>query len=341
MTTQTNFALRVYDGTEDPVTGRRMPDDLHPQMSLYEFWYMYVLPVVLDAGGAADLNICQYRESLRLWEEYTGGPALCDIDDYVCAEFVSAMKNREWRGKRVKSNTVRKHCIAVAKCLRLAGPRDYRTPAGQGLIRQVPYMPTPVDTADPPARDLSMEEIEAWLAACADARRPNLNGIDTAAWWTALILWSYNTGMRIGTTLTVTWSMFEDHWLVVPAAQMKGRRRGRKIWINQFARAAIETIRTDDDRLFSWSNLLASFHQVRRAAFEDLIAANPGRFAMHNLRRSLLTWLSMHNHFVARLQAGHSLAGDVLARFYVNPAIVRELMEKVPQPKLPQQEGEF
>lgn len=311
---------------------------LFQSQTLGGFYTDFARPCVLVAGGAAPANLAQYDESLRLWQHYTGDPPLPEIDDFACAAFVEALSARVWRGRRVKPATVRKHCVAVGAILKLAGPRSPQNPAGQGLIDQVPYLPRPRAEEDFPARDLSLEEIEQWLAGCQAATGPKIPGVEPAAWWRALVLWSYNTGLRIGTTLAARWGWIEGDWLIVPAAADK-RRRGRKLWLNRPALEAAARIRRGD-LVFGWTYRLQSFHQIRRCLVAAIDAERSERFRMHNLRRSLLTFLAAQNPAVARLQAGHSLSRDVLLRHYTDPAIVAELMARVPQPRCEAGDGE-
>lgn len=308
------------------------PPALSPALTLREFFEQYVLPVYLRGRRAAESTVGQWRESVRLWAAYTGGPPLGAIDDYVCAEFVAGLSARKWRGTILSPNTVRKHVVPIAKILSLAGPRTQREPAGKGLLAEVPYLPKPPERVEPSERDLSLAEIEQWMAACDGATRPRIAGVEPADWWRALILWQYNTGLRIECSLSVEWSMLGPRWLEVPARLVKGRKRGVKIWINEAARAAVARVRTGSPRILSYPYQAKSFHAQRRAVVARIDGEHSERFKTHNLRRSLLTWLARHNPLVAKLQAGHSMGGDVLGKFYVNPSVVERLMSRVPQP---------
>ncbi|HUX15129.1 MAG TPA: site-specific integrase [Phycisphaerae bacterium] len=225
----------------------------------------------------------------------------------------------------------------------LAGPRSRDNPEGparDGLFghddaggpRWAPRLKAPPERVEEPTAIFSLEEIGHWLEACQSATLPKLPGVDPAAWWRALVAFAYNTGLRIDTLVRVRWEHVEGRWLVVPAALMKRRRRGARIYLNRRALAAARSIRTDGEpRLFAWPAGLNQLHRARRRILDASRIEPRRRFGFHALRRALLSWLTARNPAVAKLQAGH-VGGDVTLRYYVSPAIVGRFLERVPQP---------
>lgn len=82
-----------------------------------------------------------------------------------------------------------------------------------GLIPKAPKFrtPRPQRVMRPP---LSLEQIQGWLDATSVARSPRIPNVDAATWWRALVLFGYNTALRIDTLMRLEWSMFvEPGWL--------------------------------------------------------------------------------------------------------------------------------
>jgi len=319
------------------------PGSLTPRTTLSRFFKTYGRQCLADRG-ASRANVAQYEESVRLWGEATGDPQLQWIRRGTIVEFRNYLAGRPGRASaRVSQNTVRKHLIAIKAVLRWAGPRGSATPEAyskRGLFGVDedgdPRLPPPIKL--PPAQSktpdpLSLENIARWMRACDVARVPKLTGVTPGDWWRGLIAFSYNVGTRINTTLAIEWSMVRGNWLVIPADDVKGRRGELRIWFNAAARQAAEAVRTDHRRLFPWPHTPQHVINVQaRIIAASEIPEEEAYGGTHRLRKALATWLTARNPAVARMQLGHSLAGDVLLAHYADPAIIGRLMERVPQP---------
>lgn len=299
----------------------------------------------LEDRGAAEQNVAQYAESVRIWAEATGDPSLKRIRRSTISAFRRHLESRPGlQAERLSPNTVLKHLVAIKAVLRWAGPRtgnNGEAYSKRGLFgadedgdpRLAPNVPLPARTTKTPD-PFSLEDIGHWLRACEAARAPRIRGVAAADWWRALILFSYNVGTRIETTLKITRAMIRGKWLVIPASAVKGHRADLKIWLNAFAlRAAVAIQSSGNDRLFAWPHTRNYFAHVQAEIIRNSEIPEAERYGgTHRLRKALATWLTGHNPAVARMQLGHSLAGDVLLAHYANPQIVKRLMERVPQP---------
>jgi len=202
---------------------------------------------------------------------------------------------------------------------------------GYNLIETVPWLPKlKVTTKLRP--DLTLQEIEEWWDVVAAATRPQTPaGVSTPDWWRAWLLFSYNTALRISTTLLVEWKHVKEDWLHLPGEIMKGGRAA-KVYLNTTAAAAIEMIRTDDPKVFSWKYQISHIHLCRRETVDQDNHPERANWTSHALRRTLDTWLTERNPAVAKLQLAHAQR-DIDLRHYVQPRIVKPLMEEVPQPR--------
>jgi integrase len=336
--------LRLFDPL--PPAGRSRPTmRLSPNMTLSEFFAAHVLPAFLRPTNASKRNIDQYRESLKLWEAITAGPSIHQIGQATCAEFVAKLQQRKWRGARISVNTVRKHCVAVQKIIDLAGPRTRKNRVAVGLFcEEPPYLERPAKQTHPVRDDFSLDEIRAIIAACqAAVATDNLAGVPPTIWWTSLFLFLQNTGLRIGTAMCASWSMFDPHypgWLDIPPAAYKGGRNGGYFYVNSHARKAIEQVRqlagADCPSLFPWKNWPVSANWLQRCRRKIMDSSGlPGhrRFGFHGCRKFLGTWVAPQNALLASIILGHKSA-NVTRDSYVNPKVVEELLERVPQPTI-------
>jgi len=300
------------------------------EITLGEFFTTCFLPKHLAAEDAAPGTIEDYRLAVAQWKQYTRDPPLWSIDQDICLRFQERLKTREYRGRTIKAITVNNRCARIAKLLRLAGPTNGHG-AGYGLIAHVPQFARVRQDHDPPRPALSIEAIESWWDAVADARTPLIPGVEPADWWRALVLWGHNTGFRIKATLLAEWDMIDGHWLTAPGRIMK-RRRGGRFYVNSTAQAALYRIRTSSPTIFSWPYTIGHIHTARRKVLDQKHYPERSLWSSQALRRTLLTWLAERNPAVAQLQAGHR-GTSVLMKHYVQPEIVEGLLEQVPQPR--------
>jgi len=311
---------------------RHEPDRADPAaMTLAEFFRSYAQRNFLAARQAKPRNVEQYRESMRLWQQYTGDPPLPAIDQEQLTAFSLALQQRTWRGKAIDNRTVNKHLKSVQTVLRLAGPRGERNRLGCGLLAEVPYAALLPESRRRPKPPALLAEVEAAWDVMGEAVEPRVHGIRAGQWGRALWLVLWNTGLRIDAALRAEWRMVEDRWLVVPAGCGKTRHESW-IWLNEPALRALQLIRTASPKLFSWPWDPRHWHKFRRTLFA--IEGHPERstWKTHALRRALATYLARHNPAVADLMLGHS-GRSILLDHYVDPSIVADLMGRREQPR--------
>ncbi|MCC6127434.1 MAG: tyrosine-type recombinase/integrase [Pirellulales bacterium] len=314
-------------------------------MRLSEFFDAFIIPNYLLATRAAPRNIDQYRETLKLWAELTGDPPLESIRQGTASAFVQGLTYRIFRGKQIGPNTIRKHCTALQKMLDLAGQRTRTTRIAAGLLSgELIYLERPPRQRKMVRDDFTLAEISSILNACHFApQTTSLYRIPADVWWQTLYLFLMNTGMRIGSAMLADWEMFDPAnpgWLDIPADCFKGRRQGGYFYVNTHARAALTRLREFVPKklrgksLFPWSNWPKSQFWLQSCRRQILNASDippRRRFGFHGCRKFLGTWLAPQNGLLASIVLGHK-GQNTTRESYVNPKVVEEFLEKVPQP---------
>lgn len=314
-----------------------------PDVTLSAFYAGYVEPICL--ASAAPRNREQYQGTMRLWVALTGDPQLRVITNATCAAFVASLVSRvdgrytryPERGGRLSPNTVRKHCAVIGRCLSLAGEPSRSNRLGAGLLEVVPWLEAPPMVLDDPD-GFTVAEVERVLEATRFAKRPEkIPGVSAPAWWAGLILFDHNTGLRLGELLALRWSWIREDeagssWLHVPAEFMKGRRRGRRVYLNRFALAALASIRGERELIFPWPHCPSWLHECRLRILEAAGLPPERRFGFHGLRKRHITEVAMQNAMAAQLTAGHTSARTTIDHYTMREVLVPAL-DALPQPK--------
>jgi integrase len=344
--------FRLFCGDPNSAAEEPLQSPSGPSLdwTIRQFFEGFVLPRYLVAKNRQPGTIKLYRQVVDLWEELTPNPSLRSIeqDDDLCRDFVEALKRRPGLKKKSKvaPNTVRKLCVHFQKILDLAGPKNRRNRSPARLMGESPYVERPEAVHTPPDGDFTLDEIGMWLGVCDRARNAkNLGGLDPQKFHSALILFCYNTGFRIDTVMSASWDMIgrtKTDWITIPPQIYKGRKWGGDFYLNRHARAAIESIRTrKSNLLFPWRGWPSSQSWLQESRREILALTNirpHRRFGFHGLRNSLGTWLAAKNPMVSSIVLGHRMGetagfSATTRDFYVNPDIVVEWLEQVPQPR--------
>jgi len=132
--------------------------------------------------------------------------------------------------------------------------------------------------------------------------------------------------------------VLRDQWLLIPAEIFKGHQRDVLVYVPKVALEMVRRLPVDE-RLFPWPCALRTV-QNQLKLLRDLSAmpAEEKHGGVHRLRARLLTTLAQHNPLVAKYQAGHSIAGDVLLEHYVAGqqfSTWPDLMERLPRLRMP------
>lgn len=185
-------------------------------------------------------TVAEYRATLNVWTALMDPVAVSDISEDTIAIFSQRVAARPGRRGPLSRNTIRKHLRHLRCLLRELGPR--RNGRGLGYLAEAPYikMPAPIRR---PIVAFTTKQLSALIAA-ADYFVPGdgaTGDVPPAQWWRTLLIVLWNTAWRISTALNLRWDwLSEDGWTAVPAAYLKGKRVGRRFYLNQPARRAVE-----------------------------------------------------------------------------------------------------
>jgi len=322
-----------------------MKKRLRKKMTATQFYHQYVKPTCRVAMDLSPKTIDLDEIALKYWRRFTGDPPLKKITRKTVLKFAMGLKTLPGRDGNMAPSTQQTRIVHMQTILHLAGPQTPDHDMAVGLFkRPLPRIPRPkVVQGDP--KMLPMRQIEAWLRACDYAGSPRLPNIHPPTWWRALILYTYNTGMRIDTIMKSEWAWLDDEgWLSVPAWAYKGGRMFRRFYVNSFAREAIEVLRDSGyDRIVPWPNYPESdrWLQDRRAwLWKKAGITDQKGNGFHGLRRTLLNEVAKEDIEVARVVAGHT-RGDVLMEHYVNrDELISQALDGVRQPFDAEQETE-
>ncbi len=351
------LVLRTADdfARQDCCDNSRSPS---PDWTLSQFFQRYFLPVHLQAKQAKQGTIAEYRSAMSRWCEITGDPPLGIIDNITCARFVETdlvYESEKHKGQPISPNTVRKHCTHLQMVLELAGPptREHPEAASQyGLFGEDPWgrpraMPW---FTKPPARDklptdgFTLEEIELLLASCGRATAPVIHGCSAAHWWRCLLLFDYNTGLRIGSLIELRRSWVtragDEGWATIPGDAYKGSRP-KVIYLSPEACKTLDAMPTGD-RVFPWTMTTQTLQRHRKRLLRIAGISEERWFGFHGIRKATGTQIWKIKPDAAQRQLGHEDQATT-RKSYVNPdvlgaAIVAQMgqvMRQLPQPRLP------
>ncbi len=166
-------------------------------------------------------------------------------------------------------------------------------------------------------------------------------------WWQSIVLWIYNTGLRIENTILATWDMVdrdEPNWITIPRSIYKGRSHGHFLFVNPWARAAIERIRSPAlAQLFPWLHWPTSASWLQRS-FRRIVERSGlpphRRFSFHALRGACGSQLGRINGTAADLVLGHR-GRNLRIDCYTDPQVMVEPLMQLPQPRFVRQRTLF
>ena len=338
--------------TSPPATPLR----LTPRLTLTEFFRLFAWPerIGVDAKPA---TLRGYESTLRFWDASTGGPPLCRIREARdVPQFWAYLRARPGHhgAPTVSPNTLRAHGRNLRHLFRLAGPRmrcedsatihglfgRCRRPIGGQVIvgdhRLPPRVKLPRARHKAPDDYFELAEMSAWIEACRSATVPVIPGVPPPLWWEALIVYVYNTGLRIGAALAVkyAWHRRDEGgrlWVEIPACVNKGDQPER-FYVNHAAEQAMEAIRTERAAVFPWPHCIRHLHTVRAKLLARAGIPAQRRRGFHALRKSCADQTAEVRMDVAQKQLGHA-AIAMTRDHYVSKTIVAATMEQMQQPR--------
>lgn len=309
---------------------RRQRAERAQQTTLTALYADFVLPQCRADASPATLSID--RTVLRIWRVATGDPPLAKVTHGTCRRFVRYNASLPGDGPdgRRSVDTVRKHCRHLQYIINRAGPTTRQQPGADLLPkRRLPWViaPKPVEE-DRDELFLSLAELWDLITAAPDPA------------WRAWYIFGYNTGLRMASLRAARWDWIRDGvFLHVPREHFKGARHGHIVYLNRWAREAIEPLRSaGQETIFPWTWRSPSTHHKHRRRQMDQagVTRDHRRPGSHGLRRLLGDWLIGENPGVAAIVLGHREAiNRVSFKHYCRKAKspkVREIMERVPQP---------
>jgi len=193
--------------------------------------------------------------AIRLFERMMGALPIKEITPSVLREFGDVLGGdpfpRSPRGRR-SAATVAKVIGAITYILVLAEEA--------GVIAAAPRRPRLARVATSDARGMdawTWDEVESLLAACSRARGVlGKTGIPAGVFFRSLVLFLWNTKLRVGTAMALTWDLVdrdEPGYLSVPGKLIGPGKQDKRLFLSYPARRAIDEIRRKNrPRLFPW-----------------------------------------------------------------------------------------
>ena len=236
---------------------------------------------------------------------------------------------------QMSPHSVRKHLRNIDSVLRKAGPRGHRNRDAAGILSEEPPW------IKPPKASYSLPKIVALntlgqacaAAVCMDV--PRIDNIKPAAWWRALLLVAYNTGLRRRSLLElrmseVNWAL---HLLELPPSRMKSGRP-HVCHLNDAAMATLDAICRDRTRelVFPWPHCSTYFHTCLRRLLDTACIPRREHFGLQNLRATNGTQLWSIDPSAAQAGLGHSNIATTRRHYLDATTIVAKALDSFPQP---------
>ncbi len=180
---------------------------------------------------------------------------------------------------------------------------------------------------------VSAEHLDACYRAADRLGHPVVNDIDPADWWRALLVVTYNTGLRRGTLFAL--QMADIDWqgkqLVIPPEHMKSGQ-AHIMHLNKVALDHLQKIRTDRELVFPWPENYRRFYLWFHKLQDLANIPRPEHFGLHGIRRTTATALWEIAPQAAQLALGHA-GSEVTRKHYVQSSgIVARALDALPQP---------
>lgn len=304
------------------------------EMTLSQFYNDWYLPNRL--GDAREKTKEAYRTAIKQWRLLMGDPPIKDITTTTISSFRDALMKMRGRKKHLpmSPNSVRSYMRHIQVLLDKLGPPGKGNRDALDILARVPWAKPPREVERIP-QIVSLRQISDCIMASVAMEFPRFSGVKAPAWWRALLIVAWNTGLRIGTLLSMR--MDEVDWaksrLVLPAARMKSRRP-MIVHLNPPAMTALRSIRTDRELVFPWQetgrrNFYKYLHKLEKAAG----IPRSEHFGMHAIRKTVATMLYEVNPGAAQFALGHT-TNDVTRKSYVDGGgLVARALDQLPQPE--------
>ena len=166
-----------------------------PELTLPRLFEEHYRPKRLFDASPGSIDL--YRCVLKRWQLLTGDPPLSAItDDLLCRYRNALMKIRGNDPHRPASpETVRSALKQIQRLLDFAGPRGRYNRDALGLLAVAPWAKPPKSRPKLPQR-VTDEQLSRVYRAADTMTWPRLPDVEAPAWWRALLVLAYNTGLR-------------------------------------------------------------------------------------------------------------------------------------------------
>jgi integrase len=304
------------------------------ELTLCRFYRDWYLPNRL--GDAREKTRWAYATVLRHWRLLTGDPSVKEITTTTLSRFRDALS--KMRGKKrhlpMSPNSVSTYMKHLQVLLDKLGPPGQHNRDALDILARVPWTKPPRVVERIP-RTITLQQLSDCIAASVAMEVPRISGVKAPAWWRSLLLVAWNTGLRIGTLLSMR--MDEIDWrqnrLLLAAARMKSRRP-LIVPLNASALAALQSIRTERELVFPWpSPDRRAFWRYLQKLEDAAGIPKSERFGMHAIRKTVATMLYEVSPGAAQFALGHT-TNDVTRKSYVDGgALVARALDQLPQPE--------
>ena len=293
-------------------------------MTLQELYSLHFLPMLGNKGRDRN-TISIYERVVRYWTEIVGNIDLAVITEEHIWKFKKGLAGKSGKkpGTHMVSNTIRKYIRQLAPMLDMAGPKDSKNKRGLGILADVPELNPPAEVYRDAEDTLTRDEIKRWIEAAKSRRASDISGVDSSVWWESLLLFLYNTGIRIGAVVQMRWDWIDYERRIIKQEKLPGVKSTYIAVLNREAMEMLDRMKKispyigNDDRVFGWDMHPRTLYD--HANKQQALAGIPKdrRFKFHAIRKYFGSELAKENLAVATKALGHSNP-TVTARYYLN-----------------------
>ena len=271
---------------------------------------------------------------LRRWRLITGDPPLSQITAEVLGKFRDCLLKTRGQKPHLphSSETVRSNLRMVQSLLDMAGPPDRHNRDGVGLLATVPWVRAPRAQLKIP-KTVTQEHLNAVYLAAVCMSVPKIPGIKPAAWWRALIVLAYNTGLRRRALLGMRMDEidWQGHRLVLPPKRLKSRRP-QIVHLTDTALEHLRAIRTDRELVLPWPSNISLFHRRFHRLQREAGIPEKDHFGLHMIRKTVGTLLWENSPQAAQYALGHTSIATTKAHYIDGGGLVARALDGLPQP---------
>lgn len=281
---------------------------------------------VVRLADAAKSTLNWHQQVFRHWIAITGNPAIEDLSVSTLALFRDTLLCTH------KPNTVWGYLAFIQGVLDRAGPPEPRRRDCLGILTRVPWVKPPKKLFHQ-RKAASPEEVERLYLACDQLRVPRVGGLKPAAWWRALLVLLFYTGLRYGTVrkLKFAWIDWGKGLLSIPPEATK-TGIGLDLPLPKICLEHLAAIRTDRVLVFEGLRYSRSFYPQWGKLQAAAGIPEEDRFGTHAIRRMLATLLWELEPQAAQLCLGHTNTATTRRHYVMATRIVARALDRLPVP---------